>query len=412
MVLVAMGHAHFGARNGCALRFGRFAIWCPSVSASARQDASRRGPLHLRMKRSQASDESTVRCTPIEGLAGVHQIALPTPWGDMQVQVYLIEGTPLTLIDTGVKWPPSRSALEAALATLGLKISDIERIIVTHFHSDHVGQAQTIRDAGARLQVMAHQAEAGMIENLVTGREQRVEALIELFREYGVSPRLLHRLAEQERKWIREGPKLYQGTQVDVRLSDGDRIAFERFELQVIHAPGHSAGHIVLYEPDTGTLFTGDYIMGGEVPFTDIYFVSDAPQSGDALGRRERLRGLAEYLSSLQRLRGLALRTILPAHGGVLQQPHRSIDIASRFYEARVARVRRNLCNLTEQGSPVTAWELFKEAFPAADEDGLLRRRMATVIGALDVLEDRGTCITSRRPDGVLVHRYCEGQQV
>ena len=111
---------------------------------------------------------------------------------------------------------------------------------------------------------------------------------------------------------------------------------------------------------------------------------------------------------SLRGLRPLAVSTILPAHGGVLSRPERAIGDALLFYDVRIQRIERGLRTLAAMGQDVTAWEIWKALFPKADPIRDMRNRMLMVIGALDVLEDRGECTTSRREDGVLVHRHSD----
>jgi len=173
-----------------------------------------------------------------------------------------------------------------------------------------------------------------------------------------------------------------------------------------VHAPGHTAGHLLLHEPRTGTLVTGDHIMGSAVPFTDNYYVDGPPDPADPLRRRPRFKGLPEYLRSLRELRRSSFHTILPAHGGVIERPDRAIEDALLFYEVRVQRIERGLRTLAAMRREVTAWEIWQALFPKADPLTQMRTRMLMVIGALDVLEAAGECVTTRRDDGVLLHRH------
>ena len=69
---------------------------------------------------------------PIPSLPELHQLVLPTPWPVGPVQIYLIDGDPLTLVDTGVKSPDSRAALEAGLEALGRSIDEVRRVLLTN----------------------------------------------------------------------------------------------------------------------------------------------------------------------------------------------------------------------------------------------------------------------------------------
>src|SRR4051812_39919151 len=76
--------------------------------------------------------------------AGIHRIAVPTPFAVGRVNVYLIEDEPLTLVDSGPNSGSSLDVLERELGALGHSIEDLERIVVTHQHIDHIGLVQIL----------------------------------------------------------------------------------------------------------------------------------------------------------------------------------------------------------------------------------------------------------------------------
>jgi len=339
---------------------------------------------------------------PVPELPRLHQIVLPTPWEVGPVQIYVVEGDPLTLIDTGVARPESRAALTAAFDQLGLELGQVRRVVLTHHHTDHMGQVQTVRDAGADLEVWVHEDDADDVELYSPERDERIEVGNELFREYGVPEDLLERQAADIRAWIAREPPLCAPTRVDRRLCDAERIPFKDFELEVIHAPGHTAGHVLLHEARTGTLLTGDHLMGRAVPFTESYYVPGAPDPRDPLRRRPRFRGLPAYLDSLRSLRGRPFRCLLPAHGGIIDRPGRAIDDAILFYEVRIQRIERALARIAERSGPATGWQVWQELFPKLDPVTQMRTRMMMVIGGLDVLEAEGRVTVERAADGSL----------
>lgn len=347
-----------------------------------------------------------IHTAPVPSLPHLHQIVLPTPWQVGPVQVYVIDRDPLTLIDTGVKTPESRAQLEAALATLGHRPGAVRRVLLTHYHGDHLGQVESIRGAGPGLEVCAHVDEVAMIEGFSPERNEQIAEHTALFRDHGVDERTNDERAAWLRERIATEPVLCEATRVDRVLRDADRVEFDGFELQVRHVPGHTAGHVVYEHAESGTQLTGDHVMGNAVPSTTSYYTSSLPDPGDPLGRRPRFRGLPSYLESLRRLRRLSVRTLLPSHGGVLTRGERAIDEALLFYDVRIQRIERGLRTLAAMGQEVTAWDLFRALFPKAHPVTGMRNRMLMVIGALDVLEDRGQCVSRRRDDGVLLHRH------
>ncbi len=88
----------------------------------------------------------------IEVLPKLYQIVVPTPFAVGPVNCYVALSDPITLIDVGPRQPDSRAALHAGLSELGLKTSDLRRIIITHAHADHYGlAAELVRESGAEL---------------------------------------------------------------------------------------------------------------------------------------------------------------------------------------------------------------------------------------------------------------------
>ena len=343
--------------------------------------------------------------SPVPGLPRLHQIVLPTPWPVGPVQIYLVEDDPITLVDTGVMTGESRAVLESALDQLGLGFDDIQRIVLTHCHSDHLGQAESIRRANPDLEVWAHEAEVPLVEYFDRKRDDSFEDANALFLEYGVPPELIEQQREHHQQSADE-PILCEPTRVDRALRDGEPIPFKHSELRVIHTPGHTAGHIVLHQPEAGVLITGDHVMGGAVPYTDNYYIHGPPDPSDPLRRRPRFKGLPAYMRSIRQLRRGSFQVVLPAHGGIIRRAERAIEDALLFYDVRVQRIERGLRTLDAMGQEVTAWEIWHALFPEADPATEMRKRMLMVIGALDVIEEAGSCETMRRADGILVHRF------
>jgi glyoxylase-like metal-dependent hydrolase (beta-lactamase superfamily II) len=342
--------------------------------------------------------------SPLRERPEIHQIVLPTPWDVGPVQVYLIEAEPLTLVDTGVRSPESRAALAGALEALGYGFEDLRRVLLTHFHGDHLGQAETLRRAAPGLEVWCHEDEAEMCEGFSAARDENIDGTDRLFRDFGVPLELRDRQRAQRERWVSQDP-LCDATAIDRRLRGGESVAFKSFSLEVIHAPGHTAGHCLYHEPASGALMTGDHLMGNAVPYTDNYLLDQPPDPADPLARPARFRGLPLYLDGLRALRRQRFRMLLPAHGGVIERPARAIDDALLFYEVRIQRIQRALRARAAARGWATAWEVWQELFPKADPVGQMRTRMYMVIGALDLLEAQGRVETRWGRDGSLEHR-------
>jgi glyoxylase-like metal-dependent hydrolase (beta-lactamase superfamily II) len=344
--------------------------------------------------------------SPLPERPHIHQISLPLTGPLPIVQVYLIEGQPLTLVDSGVRTPESRAALEAALEELGYALSDIERVVVTHAHLDHMGLVQSIRDAGANLECWVHEADAPTVESFAEIVRERVIEMSALFREYGVPEQTVARLLDQRIATLAVDNARCEATAVDRVLREGDRVDWKTYSLTVRHSPGHTPGHILLEDEELGLLFTGDQVMGQAVPNVENFYLSALPEPGDASLRRPRFRGLVELRKSLRRLRGRPFRVLLPGYGGIVRRADRTIQDTLLFYDVRIQRIDRGLRRLAAMGQDVTAFEIWKALFPGNESLDEMRSHLLLLIGALDCLEDDGMLVTERRPDGVLAHHH------
>jgi len=354
-----------------------------------------------------ASSAGRVTRSPDKRFPQIHQITVPTPWDRMPaVAIYLVDAEPLTLIDAGIDDPTSYGALEAALDELGHAPDDVKRVALTHYHVDHLGGVGALRRSGVELELCAHAEAVASIEHFTVEHSEDMEGVDALFSEYGVPEDVRAAFVAHRRARLAEQPPWAEATRVDRSLHEGDALDFKDFSLSVVHAPGHTAGHVGFLKRSTGTLISGDTIMNGAVPHTENYYLEGLPEPGDPARRRPRFKGLLAYRHSLKKLKREGVRTILPGYGGAIRAADRAIREALLFYDVRIQRIERSLRSVTAMGQAVTAFEIWRGMFPNDDIRTEMRDKLLMVIGALDVLEDEGLCVTRRREDGVLVHQH------
>lgn len=369
--------------------------------------------------RNRAGTPASLIRSPVSERPCIHQIVLPLSRAETtrggavatrseirHVHVYFIDCEPLTLVDTGVRSPESRAQLEACLEELGYGLADIQRVVVTHAHRDHMGFVQSIRDAGADLECLVHEADAPVVEDFVADVRRRVTEMEALFREFGVPEELLQRMQAERIAGLEIEEAEAESTVVDRILYDGDQIAWKDFAFEVRHSPGHTPGHILLEDEEHGILFTGDQVMSQAIPYAENFYRGELPDPADPLRRRPRFRGLVELRRSLRALRGQSHKVLLPGYGGVIRRPQRAIRDTLLYYDVRLQRIERGLRHLAAMGQEVTAFEIWKALFPSDEPLREIRSQMLLLIGALDCLEDDGKLVTERRPDGVLTHHH------
>ncbi len=146
----------------------------------------------------------------------------------------------LTLIDAG--FPKHANALKRDIRSMGRDPSDLTAILLTHAHPDHLGSAKHLSDGITPISLHAADgdiARAGIIHNTMTAGP-------------GLRNGILFRL------FIPRKPAEFQAFDPDLALHDGDVVDVAG-GLEVIHTPGHTAGHVsLLWNRDRGLLITGD----------------------------------------------------------------------------------------------------------------------------------------------------------
>src|SRR4051794_5963068 len=259
------------------------------------------------------------------------------------VNAWLLRGDPLTLVDTGPRDGAALAALESGLRRHGLRIEDLELVLLTHHHVDHLGLAATIRErSGAAIAALDRLADyAARYEGEV---EDDRGFAHELMRCHGVPEDVV---AADEPFWtfLRDNA---EGFDVDVALADGERIVAGGRTLEVVARPGHSTTDTLFVDRRAALAFTGDHLLSRISSNTEI-----CPPARAADGRaRSRLR----YLDNLAETARMPLRRLLTGHGPVITG-HRRL-VAARLQEHR-RRCERILAILEHR--PSTAYEIAGE---------------------------------------------------
>ncbi|MHB1127452.1 MAG: MBL fold metallo-hydrolase [Bacillota bacterium] len=304
------------------------------------------------------------------------KIVVPTPFEIGPVNCYLLKTEPLTLIDTGPLTKDALGILTAELAQRGMTMSDIKRIIITHGHADHFGLAQTIVDASGA-EVFIHQKESRKLTDDYHFLLERWDHLI----KNGVSREFLE---DAYANRFNDGPFMTPVTAF-TPAQEGDRLKFADLELQVLHTPGHSAGHITLYEPNKKVLFSGDHFLRDITPNPVL-----EPDPGEPRGRAPSLK---QFLNSVQRFHKVDVNHVYPAHGEPILDLHSHIDHLVEHHRKRTHRVQ----NLVT-GRTLTCYQIAQELYSHL-KDFDITLAVYEVIAHLDLLHDEGR-VTVEWKDG------------
>jgi glyoxylase-like metal-dependent hydrolase (beta-lactamase superfamily II) len=275
---------------------------------------------------------------PLEMAPGLYQLTVPMPFRLNHVHLYLVEADDgFILIDTGVNTPEAFAALKRKLGDLGLDCSAITQVVITHFHSDHCGQAARIRElAGA--QIVMGAMERMTFERVQTNPHDERE---EQFLRHGLPPTQASRYAEV----LPYLKSLTMPFDVDVRVGHGQTWLAKRRRLEAFVTPGHTPGHVCLFMPDERIMFSGDHILQKITPNIGFHSYSGPDPLGD-------------YLHSLRATLTLGATLLLPSHGPLVEDP------AARIHELLAHHDRRLQACLDALGSaPATAYDVSLRVF-------------------------------------------------
>jgi glyoxylase-like metal-dependent hydrolase (beta-lactamase superfamily II) len=321
--------------------------------------------------------------------AGIHRIALPTPFLVGRVNCYLIEDDPLTLIDTGPNSGKSLDDLERALAAHEHRIEDLGLIVLTHQHIDHVGLLEILaRRSGA--EVAALDLLVPYLANFSRSSAADDEFAQAVMRRHGVPADLatvLGSLAAAFRAFGSSG-------EVTRPLHEGDDLKLGDRTLQIFHRPGHSPSDTLLWDEERGILIAGDHLLGR---ISSNPLIS-RPLSGPS---EPRPRALLQYIDSLRATRDLPARLVLPGHGDPVLDHAELIDERLRMHRRRAARVLQIL-----DGRPLSAYEIALEMWGnVAVTQAYLT--LSEVLGHLDLLVETGQAV-EREANSVSVFEAVE----
>ncbi len=311
-----------------------------------------------------------------EILPNLFRLKIPLPDSPLKyLNSYVIKGPDRNLIiDTGLNRRECLEAMQAGLGTLGidLKASDI---FITHLHADHFGLVAKL--ATDTSHVYFSRPEKELIESWEGFGPMIVYAGQNGFPEDELQAALdKHPGAKFGSEWIPE-MKL---------LEDGDEIRIGDYEFRCVVTPGHTMGHICLYEPDKKILVAGDHILIDITPNIQCWSDTQNP--------------LKHYLASLEKVYSLKVDLTLPGHRRLIENHQARIEELKRHHADRLTEVlsilKAGALNAFQVASQMT-WDIDSESW---DQFPVAQKWFATgeAISHLRYLEEEGQLV--RNADG------------
>jgi glyoxylase-like metal-dependent hydrolase (beta-lactamase superfamily II) len=316
--------------------------------------------------------------------AGIHRIAIPTPFAVGRVNVYLIEDDPLTLVDAGPNSGTSLDELEGGVAKLGHALEDIELVVLTHQHIDHLGLVSLVAGrAGA--EVAALDAAVPFVERYSEEAQADDDFARATMLRHGIPEDVvgaLSSVSQAFRAW---------GARADVTrvLSDGDELRLRDRAFRVHHRPGHSPTDTIFHDEERKLLIAGDHLLG--------HISSNPLITRPRDGSGERPQALVSYLHSLERTREMDIELVLPGHGDPITDHRPLIDQRFDLHRRRADKIHRLIAE-----RPRSAYEIAQALWGnIAVTQAYLT--LSEVLGHVDLLLNDGRVAERERDGGVSV---------
>lgn len=361
------------------------------------------------MKQEQlpAEDEAT------EVAPGVVRVQLPIMLPGLgHVNCYVLEDERgVTLVDPGMPGPEAHVELARRLEKAGYPVDRVHTVLVTHSHPDHFGGAGRLK-VEQHCDVVAHtdfstpfdRADAanaaaaavadGDLDELVDVGQadpSRPTTLREVLFGDGELPDVPPRVTpwggegfrpsaaelEHMRSWDRLSKEGLLSLDPTVRVGDDEVVRLGRGEWIVVHTPGHTGDHICLFDPEHGTLLSGDHVLPTITPH--ISGLTPEPDS------------LAQFFDGLHRVAAIeGVTTVLPAHGLPFADLPRRVDEIIEHHQERLALLSDIADDLGDADVTGYSRRLFRERSwgPMAESETYAHLEHLRILGRMSAHRD------------------------
>ncbi|MDF1507527.1 MBL fold metallo-hydrolase [Robertmurraya sp. DFI.2.37] len=294
---------------------------------------------------------------------GIAKLILPTPFPVGDVNVYVIKGELLTLVDVGPKTEEAWQALNEQLKELDLQPGDVEQVVLTHHHPDHAGLLDYF---SASLPVYGHPLNNRWLQPTESFLAESEQFFIKSFHEFGI-PKDYWRLAGAIKKELKYScNRLLTGF-----LTEGDSPQ-GLSDWKVIETPGHAQSHIGLYREKDGCFIGGDHLLAHVSPNP----ILEPPISMGS----DRPKPLLQYNASIKKLLDIPINLVYSGHGeDILHKNELILNRLSQQHE-RAKKVKKML-----EKNALTVFEACQLLFPKVYERQL-SLTMSETVGQFDYL--------------------------
>jgi glyoxylase-like metal-dependent hydrolase (beta-lactamase superfamily II) len=315
------------------------------------------------------------------------RICLPIPFPLKTVNVYALIGpNGWTLVDTAIGAPDTRTAFFSGLEQAGLQIKDLQAIVLTHHHPDHIGLSGELQEQSGAPVYMHALDKAAINVHDTASMPHRFGRVSQFLSQHGlpatelwfarVNPKEMHQL-------IRVPPQ-----EVIHTVEDGEELELSGEIYTVLWTPGHADGQICLYRKRDQLFLSADHVLPRITPNIGLY------------SEKDRQNPLDDYLTSLTRVAQFPASLVLPGHGDPLT------DLAGRVHEIQAHHEEREqqiLALLAQE--PQHATQLASQLFGGRlKSDEAWRMGVAEVVAHLEYMRLKQLLTRQANAEGVLIY--------
>lgn len=297
----------------------------------------------------------------------IAKLTLPTPFPIGDVNVYVVKGDALTLFDTGVKTKESKEALVYQLAELGLCITDIEQVVLTHHHPDHAAALDFFEQD---VPVYGHPNNQRWLD----WSDEFIERHNHFFLHYAQQLGVAEELIEQMFHKYKERECLSKRT-LSQTLLEGDDIPGLP-DWKAVETLGHAQSHLSFYRETDGVFIGGDLLMARVSPNP----IMEPP----LVAGGERPKSLLQHNQSLKKVVEMPISLVQSGHGADIIDVKELVDSRMARQHNRAMQIKKML-----EQQPLTAFDICQQVFPKVYQHQI-GLTMSETIGQLDYLQDLG----------------------
>ncbi|MBU1182510.1 MAG: MBL fold metallo-hydrolase [Proteobacteria bacterium] len=314
---------------------------------------------------------------------GLYRIKIPLPESPLKyLNSYVVKSDDRNLIiDTGFNRKECLDAMNNGLKEINVDLADCD-FFITHLHADHFGLISKL--AAETSKIYFSRPDKEIIESW-----EGFEPMIEYAGKNGFPENEL-RTALHQHPGYKYGSDWMPDMSV---LEDGETITYGNYCFECVETPGHTLGHICLYEAGKKILIAGDHILSDITPNIQCWSDKENP--------------LEKYLSSLDKVRKLDVDLVLPGHRRLFKEHKDRIDELKRHHEKRAEEILVILKKGSGSAFEVASFMTWDIKFDSWNDFPVAQKWFATgeAISHLRFLEEKQLLTKEKNNPGIQKYR-------